>query len=557
MKEKKNLFSYLKFDIASGLVVFFVALPLCLGISLASTSYSGIEGVEDFAGVVMPGLIAGIIGGLVVGSLSGSRFGVSGPAAGLITIVSAAIIEFGGFANGGFEKFALAVALGGVIQFILGMVKAGFVAYYIPFSVIKGMLAGIGVTIFIKELPHFFGYDKDPEGDMNFVQADGHTTFEDLWLMTENVHWGATFVAALSLFILIFWGFKFIQKNKILSMIPGPLLAIIVSVGVAYLFMGNADLMIAGEHLVSVPEPQSMEEFKGMLYFPDFSAISDPGVWRVAVVIALVASIETLLCVEATDKMDPNKGRTPMNRELRAQGVGNLLSGLIGGLPITQVIVRSTANITSGAKTKMSAVIHGGFLLAFVLLIPGVLNMIPRATLAAVLLLIGWKLASPKTMRDMIKAGWEQFVPFFVVIIVMLLSDLLKGVGAGLAVGFLILFYKNYRVSYFLKRENGKAVTDEEKKENSASIIKSFHDSDHGDDKIVLVLSAHANFLNKASIMRTLDEIEDGKTVVLDLTKSVDIDYDVKEAIDDFVKGAEDRDITVEFIHKEKLGLED
>ncbi|MEZ4922872.1 MAG: SulP family inorganic anion transporter [Crocinitomicaceae bacterium] len=272
---KNNSTNNFKFDIAAGLVVFFVALPLCLGISLASTHYEGIEGIEDFAGIVMPGLIAGIIGGIVVGALSGSRFGVSGPAAGLITIVAAAIIEFGGFANGGYEKFALAVVLSGVIQFLLGMIRAGFFAYYIPFSVIKGMLAGIGITIFIKELPHFFGYDKDPEGDMNFFQADGHTTFEDLWLMTENVHWGATLVAVLSLVILIVWGQKFIKQNKFLNLVPGTLLAIVVSVVIAALIGSNVDLKISGEHLVNVPNPKSMEEFKGMFYFPDFSAIGD------------------------------------------------------------------------------------------------------------------------------------------------------------------------------------------------------------------------------------------------------------------------------------------
>ncbi len=527
MKEKfsaKNL----KFDLASGLVVFFVALPLCLGISLASTSYKDIQGLDDFAGIVMPGLIAGIVGGIVVGTFSGSRFGVSGPAAGLITIVGAAIIEFGGFGNGGFEKFALAVALGGVIQFIFGVIKAGFVAYYIPFSVIKGMLAGIGVTIFIKELPHFFGYDKDPEGDMKFNQADGHNTFEELGYMLDNVHVGATIVAVISIIILVVWGMKFIKNNKVLSLVPGPLLAIIVSVAVAAALMGVSGLEIGKTHLVSVPEPSSMEEFKGMFYFPNFSAIGDPAVWRVAVVIALVASIESLLCVEATDKMDPHKGRTPMNRELRAQGIGNVVSGLLGGLPITQVIVRSTANIGAGAKTKSSAIIHGIFLVVFILAIPGVLNLIPRATLAAVLLLIGWKLASPKSMIQMIKSGWEQFVPFFVVIAVMLLTDLLIGVGAGLAVAMVIILYRNFQMSFFIN-------------------------DDVHDDKVHIHLSQHTTFLNKASIMKRLDEIEDGNEVVIDLTDTISIDHDVKEALNDFIEGAPDRELSVTIIDEEKL----
>ena len=528
MKEKTISLKNLKFDIAAGLVVFFVALPLCLGISLASTSYKGIEGLDDFAGIVMPGLIAGIVGGIVVGSISGSRFGVSGPAAGLITIVGAAIIEFGGFENGGFEKFALAVALGGVIQFILGVVRAGFVAYYIPFSVIKGMLAGIGVTIFIKELPHFVGYDKDPEGDMNFEQVDGHNTFEELWYMMQDLHIGASVVGVISLIVLVIWGMKFIKNNKFLNLVPGPLLAIIISILISFAFFGIPNLHIGGEHLVSVPEPGSMEEFKNMFYFPNFSAISDPAVWRVALVIALVASIETLLCVEATDKMDPYKGRTPMNRELLAQGVGNMVSGLLGGIPITQVIVRSTANIGAGAKSKMSAIIHGVFLIGFVLAIPGVLNLIPRSTLAAVLLLIGWKLASPKSMFQMIKAGWEQYIPFFVVVIVMLLTDLLIGVGTGLAVAMLIILYRNYKMSFFINKEVE-------------------------DGKVHVNMSQHTTFLNKASILRRLDEIEDGKDVVIDLSETLSMDFDVREALKDFIESAPERDLTVEVIHPEKL----
>ena len=528
MKDNTLSLKNLKFDLASGLVVFFVALPLCLGISLASTSYQEIDGIEAFGGIVMPGLIAGIVGGILVGTFSGSRFGVSGPAAGLITIITAAIIEFGGFANGGFEKFALAVALAGVMQFVFGLLRAGFVAYYIPFSVIKGMLAGIGVTIFLKELPHFFGYDSTPEGQLAADQANGHTTFEDLAYMLDNIHIGATLVAIISLIILIVWGMKFIKDNKVLSLIPGPLLAIIASVGVAFAFIGMGDLEIGKSHLVDVPQPRNMEEFQSMFYFPNFSAITDLAVWRVAIVIALVASIESLLCVEATDKMDPNKGRTPMNRELRAQGLGNLISGLLGGLPVTQVIVRSTANIGAGAKSKMSAIVHGIFLVGFILAIPGVLNLIPRATLAAVLLLIGWKLASPKSMVQMIKSGWEQFVPFFVVIIAMLLTDLLKGVAAGLAVAIIIILYKNITMSFFIKK--GKE-----------------------DGKIHINLSQHTTFLNKASIMKRLDEIEGGSEVIIDLSETLTIDFDVTEAIKDFVDSSNDREISVSIVGEHKL----
>lgn len=527
MKElfsKKNL----KFDLAAGLVVFFVALSLCLGISLASTSYDGVEGLKDFPGVVMPGLIAGIIGGIIVGIYSDSRFGVSGPAASLITIVGAAIIEFGGFENGGFEKFTLAVFLAGVIQFLFGVIRAGLFAYYIPFSVIKGMLAGIGVTIFIKELPHFFGYDSDPEGDMGYNQVDGHTSFEELGLTMDNFHVGATIVAIISLAVLLIWGMKFIKQHKFLSMIPGPLLAILVAILMALVLDGVPELNLGGEHLVNVPTPDSITEFKDMFYFPNFNAISDPAVWRVALVIALVASIASLLCVEATDKMDPFKGRTSMNRELRAQGIGNALSGLLGGLPITQVIVRSSANISAGAKTKMSAIFHGVFLIVFVIAIPGVLNTIPRASLAAVLLVIGWKLASPKLMIQMIKSGWEQFVPFFVVVIVMLFTDLLMGVSAGLGIAMIIILYRNLKLSFFIK-------------------------SDTEEGKVHIHLSQHTTFLNKAGIMKRLEDVADGSEVIIDLSQTLSIDFDVREAVNDFIDGAGERNVTVTIIDKEKL----
>lgn len=530
MEENKSIFSGLKFDFAAGLVVFFVALPLCLGISLASTSYAAMDGMAAFGGVVFPGLISGIIGGIVVGSISGSRFGVSGPAAGLITIVAAAIVGFGGFDNGGYEKFVVAVALAGVIQILLGFFKAGFVAYYVPSSVIKGMLAGIGITIIIKEIPHFFGYDKDPEGDMNFNQVDGHNTFSELGYMMDNVHLGATIIAVISLAILIFWGTKLIKSNKVLGMIPGPLVAIIVAVFVALGLASIPSLAVTGEHLVSVPTPKDVTEFKAQFYLPDFSALGDPQVYIVAITIAIVASLESLLCVEATDKMDPNKGRTPMNLELKAQGFGNLASGLLGGLPITQVIVRSTANMNAGAKTKKSAVLHGIFLLLFVVALPWLLNMIPRATLAAVLILIGYKLASPKSIIAMVKSGFSQYFPFFVVIVVMLLTDLLIGVGVGLGVAFLIILYRNYKLSYFEK-------------------------PNENEDVIHLTMSQHTTFLNKAVIVKTLDDIEDGKKVVIDLSQTHDIDYDICEVITEFQESAKDRNIDVSIINPEKLEM--
>lgn len=528
MKKKDNIFSNFKFDLAAGLVVFFVALPLCLGISLASTSYQELGDVQAFGGVVFPGLISGIIGGIIVGSISGSRFGVSGPAAGLITIVATAIVGFGGFDNGGYEKFVVAVALAGVIQIGLGFLKAGFVAYYVPSSVIKGMLAGIGITIIIKEIPHFFGYDKDPEGDNNFSQIDGHNTFSELYYMLDDFHIGATIIAVISIILLIIWGRKYVKNHKILGMIPGPLVAIVVSILGALALSSIPELAVAGEHLVQVPTPTSLEDFQGQFYFPNFSVLKELDVYVVAFTIALVASLETLLCVEATDKMDPHKGRTPMNLELKAQGVGNLVSGLLGGLPITQVIVRSSANINAGAKTKKSAILHGVFLLLFVVAVPGLLNMIPRATLAAVLILIGYKLASPQSIKDIVKSGKAQYIPFFVVVIVMLLTDLLIGVGVGLGLSFLIILYRNYKLSYFEIPNNEDGV-------------------------IHLSLSQHATFLNKAVILKTLEDIEDGKTVIIDLTRCHDIDYDISEVILEFQESAIERNIEVSIIDADKL----
>ncbi|MBT4774166.1 MAG: SulP family inorganic anion transporter [Crocinitomicaceae bacterium] len=541
---KQAFFKNIRQDLPASIVVFLVALPLCLGISLASTSYGSQDDIEGFAGIVFPGIIAGIIGGIIVGAISGSRFGVSGPAAGLITIVSSAIISFGGFGNGGFEKFILAVAIAGVFQIIFGLIKGGAIAYYMPTSVIKGMLAGIGITIFLKELPHFFGYDKDPEGDLRFHQLDGHTTFSEIGYALEKVHWGATIVAIVSLIILVLWGMKFIKNHNILGMIPAPLLAILISIGLASFFL-KGDLLVAGEHLVSIPTPGSLSEFKAQLFFPDFSALTDTRVYGVAIVIALVASIESLLCVEATDKMDPNKRHTPMNRELIAQGVGNIFSGLVGGLPITQVIVRSTANISSGAKTKYSAVMHGVFLFAFVLAIPGVLNMIPRATLAAVLLLIGFKLAHPKTIVGMVKAGISQWLPFFTVIVVMIASDLLKGVGSGLAVAFLIIIIRQFNFNLkkykraYLEIDIKNILEDDQKNENGFAIQ--------------LELSQHASFLNKIKIKRILDEIETGKDVIIDLSKVKKIDFDINETITDFITSAESRKIKVNIINPEVL----
>lgn len=342
INSKSNFLENLRADIPASIVVFFVAIPLCLGIALAS-------GAPLFSG-----LIAGIIGGIVVGTISGSHVGVSGPAAGLAAIVLAAIASLGGYQN-----FLLAVVLGGVIQVLFGVLRAGIIGYYFPSSVIKGMLTGIGIIIILKQIPHFFGYDADPEGDFAFFQIDGENTFSEILNSINHISLGPTIIALISLSILILWNNVLSKKAKIFQLIQGPLVAVVVGVIFYATTKGNDLLAFGGEQLVSVPVPKDAASFLAQFSFPNFGAITNPDIWVVAFTIALVASLETLLCVEATDKLDPEKRVTPTNRELLAQGTGNIISGLIGGLPITQVIVRSSANIQSGGKTKMSAIIHG------------------------------------------------------------------------------------------------------------------------------------------------------------------------------------------------------
>ncbi len=327
------MFKYLKNDLPASIVVFFVALPLCLGIALAS-------GAPLFSG-----LISGIVGGIIVGAMSGSQIGVSGPAAGLAAIVLTAIGTLGGY-----ENFLLAVVLGGAIQLLFGVLKAGVIAYYFPSSVIKGMLTGIGIIIILKQIPHFFGYDADPEGDFAFIQVDGENTFSEIFKAINNISPGATTVAIIGLVILLLWDKVLSKKGKVFQLIQGPLVAVVVGIIFFVVTQGNETFGISAEHLVSVPIPEDASSFLAQFSLPNFGGITNPEIWITAFTIALVASLETLLCVEATDKLDPEKRVTPTNRELLAQGTGNMISGMIGGLPITQVIVRSSANIQSGGK---------------------------------------------------------------------------------------------------------------------------------------------------------------------------------------------------------------
>lgn len=503
------MFKYIKNDLPASIVVFFVALPLCLGIALAS-------GAPLFSG-----LIAGIIGGIVVGALSGSQIGVSGPAAGLAAIVLTAIGTLGGYQN-----FLVAVVLGGIIQLIFGFLKAGIIAYYFPSSVIKGMLTGIGIIIILKQIPHFFGYDADPEGDWAFFQVDGENTFSEIINSINYISPGATLIAIIGLAILVLWSTVLTKKSKIFELVQGPLVAVVL--GIVYFSVTSDDPTwgISAEHLVKVPVPDSLESFLGFFSFPNFSAISNMDVWVTAFTIALVASLETLLCVEATDKLDPEKRTTPTNRELMAQGVGNTLSGLIGGLPVTQVIVRSSANIQSGGKTKASAIIHGFFLLGSVILIPTLLNMIPLSVLAAILFVVGYKLAKPSLFKTMYQAGWKQFVPFVVTVVGIVFTDLLVGISLGLGVGIVVVLIKSYQNSHFLHIE----------------------DSGNGSHKIKMTLAEEVTFFNKGAILKELDSIPENSYLTLDVRKTRYLDNDIVEILEDFSSKAKNRNIDIKII---------
>ena len=489
----KNIFAHLKSDLPAGIVVFLVALPLCLGIALAS-------GAPFFSG-----MIAGIIGGIVIGVMSNSHLSVSGPAAGLAAVVLASITKLGAF-----ETFLLAVFIAGAIQFLLGFIKAGAIANYFPSSVIKGMLTAIGIIIILKQIPHAFGYDKDAEGDFKFIQLDGENTFSELVNSINKIDFGATLICFISLAILILWERPFFKKK--LKLLPGGLVAVITAIVLNELFTKNGNnLAISGEHMVNVPVANSFNDFMGFFTLPDFSQLGNVQVYIVALTIAAVASIETLLCVEAVDKLDPEKRTTSPNRELVAQGIGNMASGLIGGIPITSVIVRSSANVNAQAKSKMSTIIHGLLLLICVTLIPSILNKIPLAALAAILLMTGYKLCNPALFKKMFNLGKYQWVPFVITVVAIVFTDLLTGVGIGLGVSTLALLYGNYKNSYF------------------------FHKEKHKEGEAILIhLSEEVSFLNKASIKLTFEHLPENATVIIDAYDSQYIDHDVLELIRDF-----------------------
>ncbi|MEJ8757101.1 SulP family inorganic anion transporter [Pontibacter sp. H259] len=504
---KKSVFGSLAKDIPAGLVVFLVALPLCLGISLAS-------GAPLFAGI-----ITGVIGGVVVSWLSGSQLSVSGPAAGLTVIVLNGIETLQTY-----EAFLLAVVLAGLLQFILGVLKAGVIGLYFPSSVIKGMLAAIGLILILKQIPHFLGADDDFFGEMNFLQPDGRNTFSEITHAFSVINLGALIVGVVSLAILIGWDTPAIKRFKAAKFVPGALIVVMVSVAINALFLNfYPALAITSSHLVSLPVISSMQDLGSELRLPDFSAFTNPSVYVVAFTIGIVASLESLLSVEAVDKLDPQKRRTPTNRELKAQGIGNMLSGLVGGLPMTAVIVRSSANIASGGETKVSSFVHGIFLLLSVLFLAEFLNQVPLSALAAVLLVVGYKLTKPVLFKAQFKLGQEQFIPFIVTILAILFTDLLVGICIGLVVGILFILKANYKSPYFYHREEQK----------NKEVIR-------------IRLSEHVSFLNKASIILTLYQLPAGSYVIIDGNSSEFIDYDVLEAIQEFKETAHERGIVVD-----------
>ncbi|QWX82614.1 SulP family inorganic anion transporter [Cellulophaga sp. HaHaR_3_176] len=511
MKKSK----YLKTDIQSGLVVFLVALPLCLGIALAS-------GAPLFAGI-----ISGIIGGIVVGFLSNSQLSVSGPAAGLTAIILTAIATLGSF-----EAFLVAGIIAGIFQLILGFAKAGIISNYLPSNVIEGMLAAIGIIIILTQLPHAVGYDIMHEGDYFFIDKEGkHQLFSVIIDAINYMHIGSIIVVLASLAIII--SFNEIGFFKKIKAIPSALAAVLIGVGINELFKATGSSFAIGpDHLVSLPTPSSFSEFLGQFAVPDFTQITNIDVWIVAATIAAVASIETLLCIEAADKLDPLKRFTNTNTELKAQGIGNIISCLIGGLPMTSVIVRTSANVNSGGRTKISAISHGVFLLLAVVLIPFLLNRIPLASLAAVLIIIGYKLASPRLFKHMWKNGKKfQFIPFIVTIVAIIATDLLKGVGIGLVVSIYFILRGNVKLAYFFKRDN--------------------HTKG---ETIQMELAQEVSFLNKAAIKQTFIHLPANSKLIIDASNTIYIDHDVLQMIKDFVKfGSKEKNIIVELIGFRKV----
>jgi MFS superfamily sulfate permease-like transporter len=498
-------------DIPASIVVFLVALPLCLGVAQASNP-SGLSIVP-----LLGGIVAGVVGGIVIGTFSGSQLSVSGPAAGLTAVVGAALVTLGGVTQS-YEAFLLAVVLAGLMQVIMGFVKAGVIGDYIPNSVIKGMLAAIGIILILKQFPHLVGEDMDPEGDESFVQPNKKNTFSAIFYAIKFMTPSALIIGLVGIGIMMLWETKAFKKIKAFQVIPGALIVVVVGTVINELYkVYSPSSVLDGKHLVVLPSSQS--ELFSSFRFPNFSALGDYHVWVIAVTIAIVASLETLLSIEAVDKLDPLKRVTPTNRELKAQGLGNIISGLLGGLPVTSVIVRSSANVNAGGQTKVSTILHGILLFLCVLFIPMVLNKIPLAALAAVLIYTGYKLAKITLFKEFYQKGWDQFVPFVVTIVAIIMTDLLKGIGVGLLVGLFYLVRSNFRSSVMVVND---------------------------DNNYLIRLRKDVSFLNKPIIKHKLEKVPANSFVMIDATRADFIDKDIIDEINNFLCHAHLKNITVE-----------
>lgn len=503
MKKTKQYFSSLGNDIPSSIVVFLVALPLCLGVALASKA------------PLFSGLIAGVVGGIIVGLASKSHLSVSGPAAGLTSIVAAAVITLPSF-----EAFLVAVVICGVLQMALGFAKAGIIGDYVPNSVIKGMLAAIGLILILNQTPHLLGDDSQFEMDESVQQQGKSSIFINFIKAFGNISIVPFAIGAACLILNFAWEKFTSNKKGWIKLVPAPLLIVFLGIGVhAFLLKFNPASALQESHLVNIPVASSANEFFSFFTLPDWKYLTNTAVLTTAVIMALVASLESLLSVEAVDDLDPYQRVTPTNRELKAQGLGNIVSGLIGGLPVTSVIVRSSANVNAGAKTKMSTIFHGALLLLSVAFIPSLLNLIPKSALAAILIFTGYKLAKPSLFQYFYKKGMYQFLPFVITIVAILVSDLLKGVIIGIIVGLLFILRSNFKTAVFIV---------------------------HDKNSFLFRLRKDVSFMNKAIIKSKLEKVPEDSYVLIDTSRADYIDADVVETIEDYMLHAHLKNIRIE-----------
>jgi MFS superfamily sulfate permease-like transporter len=499
-------------DIPASIVVFLVALPLCLGVAQASNP-QGQTGVVPLLG----GIIAGVVGGIVIGMFSGSQLSVSGPAAGLTAIVGAALIKLGGNPQA-YEIFLLSVVIAGVLQIVMGFAKAGVIGDYIPNSVIKGMLAAIGLILILKQFPHLIGEDTNPEGDESFIQSNKQNTFTAIVSAVQHLTPSATLIGGIGLSLMMLWETKWFKTKKLFQLLPGALIVVVVGTVINEFFIiAYPEYALTGKHVVDLPSSKS--ELFNSFQTPSIKHLNNPQVWMVAFTLALVASLETLLGIEAVDKLDPLKRVSPGNRELKAQGLGNMVSGLLGGLPLTSVVVRSSANVNAGAQTKVSTILHGVFLLLSVVFVPFVLNKIPLAALAAILIFTGYKLAKLSLFKEFYLKGWDQFVPFTVTVLAILATDLLMGIIIGIIVGLFFMIRSNFRSSVLVVNDK---------------------------NNYLIRLRKDVSFLNKPIIKRKLEEVPENAFVIIDATRADFIDKDVIEEVNSFIAHAHLKNIDVE-----------